>query len=189
MTRTLGRLILRLFGWRVVGQVPSVPKYVLCSAPHTSNWDFLFCVATYWSVGVELHWVGKDSLFRGPLGWFMRATGGIPVDRSQANGMVRALADAFGARERLVVAMSTEGTRAKRDIWKSGFYHVARTANVPVVLGSLDYAKREAVLGPALDPSGDVRGFMDQIRAFYADKTGRHPEKFGRIYLKEEGEP
>jgi 1-acyl-sn-glycerol-3-phosphate acyltransferase len=119
----------------------------------------------------------------------MRATGGIPVDRSQANGMVRALADAFGARERLVVAMSTEGTRAKRDIWKSGFYHVARTANVPVVLGSLDYAKREAVLGPALDPSGDVRGFMDQIRAFYADKTGRHPEKFGRIYLKEEVEP
>jgi 1-acyl-sn-glycerol-3-phosphate acyltransferase len=186
MTRALGRLILRVFGWRIVGTLPTARKYVLCAAPHTSNWDFVFTVATYWAVGVKLHWVGKASLFKGPFGPIMRGFGGIAVDRSHAQGMVQSLAEAFRRAEHLVVAVPTEGSRSRREYWKSGFYHIARSAGVPVVLGSLDFPKREATLGPTVEPVDDVRVFMDSLRAFYADKVGRYPEYFGPVRIKEE---
>lgn len=185
-TALLGRAILASFGWKTVGGAPEHAKYVLVAAPHTSNWDFPFTVATFWKHGVKLHWVGKHTLFGPATGWFFRALGGIPIDRRSRQNLVQQLAERFEKAETLVVAVPVEGTRKRCENWRSGFYHIARAANVPVVLGALDFEKREATLGPAIWLTGDVKADMDVIRAFYADKKGRHPEWFGPVRLRDE---
>ena len=193
ITPLLGRMILGAYGWKTVGGPPAdCPKYVLVAAPHTSNWDFPFTVATFWKHRVKLHWVGKHTLFKPPFGGFFRALGGIAVDRRSSQNMVQQLAARFAEADHLVVAVPVEGTRKRQEYWKSGFYHIARAANVPVVLGSLDFPKKEATLGPAIHLTGDMKADMDRIRAFYADKVGKHPEWFGPVRLKDEetqGEP
>jgi 1-acyl-sn-glycerol-3-phosphate acyltransferase len=131
-------------------------------------------------------WVGKDSLFRGPLGWLMRALRGVPVERSAAHNMVEQLAAEFGARRRLALAMPPEGTRGHTEHWKSGFYFVARASGVPIGLGYLDYARREGGIGAPIVASGDVRADMDRIRAFYSGKRGRYPALQGPVRLKAE---
>ena len=157
--RWLARLILRLGGWRAVGGMPDLPKCVVVVYPHTSNWDFV---------------------------WLMRALGGIPVDRRASHDMVEQMAAQFAARERLVLALAPEGTRGHVEEWKSGFYHIARAADVPVLLAYADYPTRTGGLGPSIHLTDDVRADMDRIRAFYADKRGKFPELMGRIRLKEE---
>lgn len=184
----LARTGLRLAGWRVEGPPPAAAKYVLVAAPHTSNWDFLVMMAAGLVLGVWPHWVGKHTLFAAPLGWFARLLRGIPVDRRAAADMVDQLSAQFANRERLVLAMPPEGTRGRVDCWKSGFYHVALAAGVPVALGYVDFGCKAAGIGPLLMPSGDLRADMDKIRAFYAGKLGRHPERQGPIRLKGEGE-
>lgn len=186
-TALLGRVILGAFGWKTVGGAPPHAKYVLVAAPHTSNWDFPFTIATFWIHGVKLHFVGKHTLFAWPVGWFFRAMGGISIDRRSRQNLVQQLAQRFAEADHLVVAVPVEGTRTRCEHWRSGFYHIAREANVPVVLGSLDFQKKEATLGPAIFLTGDVKADMDRIRAFYADKVGRHPEWFGPVRLKDEG--
>ena len=187
ITALLGRMILGAYGWKTVGAPPAdCPKYVLVAAPHTSNWDFPFTVSTFWKLGVKLHWIGKHTLFQGPFGWFFRATGGIPIDRRSSQSLVQTLAARFAEAEHLVVAVPVEGTRKRQEYWKSGFYHIARAANVPVVLGALDFQKKEATLGPAIHLTGDITADMDRIRAFYADKVGKHPQWFGPVRLKDE---
>lgn len=186
-TPALGRLILGTFGWKTVGEPPPYKKYVLVAAPHTSNWDFPFAIGTFWKHGVKLHWIGKHTLFEGPLGPFFRALGGIPVDRRSSQNMVQAIADRFAEADELVIAVPVEGTRQRQEFWKSGFYHIARAADVPVVLGALDFEKKEATLGPAIFLTGDMKADMDRIRAFYADKVGKHPDWFGPVRLKDEG--
>ena len=186
LTPLLGRAILGAFGWKTVGEPPPHPKYVLVAAPHTSNWDFPFAISTFWKLGVPLHWIGKHTLFEGPFGPFFRAMGGIPVDRRSSQNMVQEIARRFAEAERLVVAVPVEGTRQRQEHWKSGFYHIARAADVPVVLGALDFEKKEATLGPAIFLTGDMKADMDRIRAFYADKIGKNPEWFGPVRLKDE---
>jgi 1-acyl-sn-glycerol-3-phosphate acyltransferase len=187
LTSFLGRSFLRAFGWKTIGGPPEgCPKYVLVAAPHTSNWDFPFTLATFWKFGVKLHWIGKHTLFSWPFGGLLRALGGIAVDRRSAHNMVGALAERFAAEEQLVVAVAVEGSRKRHEHWKSGFYHIARAANVPVVLGSLDFAKKEATLGPAIHLTGDTKADMDRIRAFYVGKVGKNPAWFGPVRLKDE---
>ena len=184
----LARKGLRLAGWRVEGPPPAAAKYVLVAAPHTSNWDFVVMMAAGLVLGVWPHWVGKHTLFVPPLGWFARRLRGIPVDRRVAGNMVDQLSAQFANRNRLVLAMPPEGTRGRADCWKSGFYHVALAAGVPVALGYVDFGRKAAGIGPLLLPSGDLRADMDKLRAFYAGKLGRHPERQGPIRLKGEGE-
>jgi 1-acyl-sn-glycerol-3-phosphate acyltransferase len=186
LTALLGRMILGAFGWKTVGGPPAHGKYVLVAAPHTSGWDFPFTVATFWKHGVKLHWIGKHTLFKPPFGGFFRALGGIAVDRRAPQNLVQTLAQRFAESERLVVAVPVEGTRKRQEYWKSGFYHIARAAGVPVVLGALDFVKKEATLGPAIFLTGDMKADMDKIRAFYADKVGKHPEWFGPVRLRDE---
>lgn len=189
ITPLLGRMILGAYGWKTVGEPPPDKKYVLVAAPHTSNWDFPFTIATFWKHRVKLHWVGKHTLFEGFFGGFFRAMGGIPVDRRSKNNLVQQLAERFAASDALALAVPVEGTRKRQEYWKSGFYHIARAANVPVVLGALDFVKKEATLGPAIVLTGDMKADMDRIRAFYADKQGKNPEWFGPIRLKDEETP
>jgi 1-acyl-sn-glycerol-3-phosphate acyltransferase len=180
------RWFLRLAGWQAEGAKPHLRRFVLIGAPHTSNWDFVFFLAFAAVLDLKVTWLGKHALFRPPLGWLMRHLGGIPVVRDRRENTVCRMAREFESRESLVLALSAEGTRNYTAHWRSGFYHIARAADVPIVLGYLDYARRRGGLGPAILPSGDIRSDMNEIRDFFADKTARYPDRAGEVRLKEE---
>ena len=186
MKRLAARTFLKLAGWRPEGTRPPAARYVLIAAPHTSNWDLAFLLAFAVLFDVRVSWMGKHVLFKPPHGWLMRRLGGIPIERERRGDMVEQMARAFAETDRLALVVPAEGTRRYVPYWKSGFYHIARRANVPIVLGYLDYRRRRGGFGPALLPSGDVPRDMDAIRAFYADKVGRFPDAFGAVRLKEE---
>lgn len=182
----LGRTLLRLAGWRIVGERPAMPKYVLITAPHTSNWDFPFLMLYGMALGIRTRWVGKHTLFRAPFGGLMRVLGGIPVRRDAAHQMVDQLVERFRESPALVLVMPPEGSRSRMPHWKSGFYFVARGAGVPIVMSFLDFSRREGGIGPMLQPGGDVAADMARLRAFYADKRGLYPEKESPVRLKQE---
>ncbi len=168
--------LLKISGWRVVGSLPDVPKYVLIGAPHTSNWDFPLMLLAVLKVGMDVHWLGKKSLFPAVLGAVMRWLGGIAVDRSKNNNLVAQLVALFQERDELVVLIPPEGTRSKVEQWKSGFYYVAAGANVPILLGFVDASRKEIGFGPLFYPTQDYAADLPKIRAFYADKRGINPE-------------
>ncbi len=186
MIKWMARRFLDLMGWEPEGARPRERRFVLIAAPHTSNWDLAYLLAISTVVDVKISWMGKHTLFRPPLGWLMRASGGIPVVRSRSEKLVFQMARAFEKSESLALVVPAEGTRGYVPHWKSGFYHIARRANVPIVMGYLDYASRRGGFGPAIHPTGDVRADMDKIRAFYSDKVGKYPDSFGEVRLKEE---
>jgi 1-acyl-sn-glycerol-3-phosphate acyltransferase len=188
MKRSIGRTWLRLTGWAFEGPLPASRRYVLIAAPHTSNWDFVHMMAMAWALGVPFSWMAKASLFVFPLGGFFRSLGGIPILRDRRSNLVEQSVERFARDPTLVLAVPAEGTRQRGSTWRSGFYHIARLAEVPIVLGYLDYARKRGGLGPEVRPSGNVRADMDLIRAFYADKVGRHPEKFTTPRLLEESD-
>ncbi|OGQ93881.1 MAG: hypothetical protein A2284_15525 [Deltaproteobacteria bacterium RIFOXYA12_FULL_61_11] len=182
----LGRIVLTLLGWRVEGSLPLASKFVLIGAPHTSNWDFILTMATTFVLRLHISWLGKASLFRGPLGYLMRRLGGIPIDRSSSHGVVETMYQRFVQSDSLVIAMAPSGTRGKVERWHSGFYWLACKANVPLVLGYMDYARKEMGIGPSFTPTGDIPEDMDRIRTFYATIRGKHPEREAPVRLKEE---
>lgn len=182
----LAKLFLRWTGWQAEGQRPAARRYVLIAAPHTSNWDLAYTLALASVLEVKVAWMGKHQLFRGPMGAVLRRLGGVPVNRDRRNDLVTEMASRINESESIALTVPAEGTRGYTPYWKSGFYHIARAANVPIVLGYLDYARRRGGFGPEIIPTGDIRQDMDEIRAFYADKQGRYPECFGEVRLKEE---
>jgi 1-acyl-sn-glycerol-3-phosphate acyltransferase len=182
----LGRLYLRTFGWRVAGELPACRRAVVVAAPHTSNWDLPFMLAVAFALGVTPSWLGKRELFRWPFGRILRRLGGVPVDRGTRQGLVGAAVARLEEAERLFLVIPPSGTRARAPYWKSGFYHVARGAGVPIVCAYLDYHDRVGGIGLVLTPSGDVRADMDRIRAFYASKRGKHPAQTTPVRLREE---
>ena len=186
MLKLAARWFLKMTGWEAEGARPVERRFVLIAAPHTSNWDLAYLLALAFLLDVKISWMGKSALFRPPLGWLMRRTGGIPVMRDRSRKLVAQMADAFADDVELALVVPAEGTRSYVPHWKSGFYHIARTANVPIVMGYLDYARRRGGFGPAIYPTGDVRQDMDEIREFYADKVALFPDQFGEVRLKEE---
>jgi 1-acyl-sn-glycerol-3-phosphate acyltransferase len=186
MKRLLGKLITAITGWRVVGDEPEVRKFVLIAAPHTSNWDLLHLLTLAWSAGIDVSWMGKHQLFRGPMGPLMRAVGGVPVRRDRRNDLVRQMAQLFASRDELVLTVPAEATRRRVEYWKSGFYRIAMAAQVPIHFGYLDYPSKTGGFGAFVHPTGDTKADMDVIRAFYADKRGRYPERAGPVRLREE---
>ena len=186
MKKIIAHTWLRLTGWAFEGPTPASRQYVLIAAPHTSNWDFIYMMAMAWSLDVRLNWMGKASLFVFPHGPLFRALGGLPIRRDARANLVEQSAARFARNPALVLAVPAEGTRFRRTTWRSGFYHIARLAEVPIVLGYLDYARKRGGLGPEVRPSGNVRADMDLVRAFYADKVGRHPANFTAPRLAEE---
>ena len=182
----LGRFYLWLFGWKLGGQKPPFKKYLILAAPHTSNWDVPVMLSMSYVYGIRVSWIGKHTLFRGPLGPLMRWIGGVPVDRRSRNNAVQQMVDEFDKRDSLALMITPEGTRSRAEYWKSGFYHIATEANVPIVLGLLDFKKRVGGLFEAVIPSGDICADMDRIRAFYTDASGKYPQDFGPVRLREE---
>lgn len=168
-------------GWRAVGEVPAPRKFVLIAAPHTSNWDFPNMLGLTHDLGLDIHFMGKDSLFRWPLGGFMRDVGGIPVDRSSRHDMVQQMAAEFARREEFVLVIAPEGTRGAVARWRTGFYRIAEAAQVPIVCGFADYERRIGGLGPMFHPTGNYEADMEPVLAFYRGVKGRHPARAGGI--------
>ena len=184
--RSLSYRVLRLLDWHFLGKVPDIPKMIVVGAPHTTNWDFIVFLAALHAYRIRARFIGKHTLFRWPFGYFFRALGGIPVDRSRPGGMVRQVTEAFDAADEMILVIAPEGTRKAVPYWKSGFLTIALDARVPVVLGSVDFSRREVTLSPAIDYTGDPREFMDQARRFFQGKLGGHPEGGGPVRVREE---
>ena len=180
----LARVLVKIFGWRMEGQVPDFPKYVLIAAPHTSNMDLAVMLTLAFTFRTKVSWMGKDALFRWPFGGVCRWLGGIPIDRSKANNVVEQSVALFNEKERFVLAVPPEGTRKQVRYWKTGFYYIASGAGVPILLGFIDYGRKVGGFGPVLMPSGDIEKDMETIQAFYADITGKHPGQSDRAVVK-----
>jgi 1-acyl-sn-glycerol-3-phosphate acyltransferase len=189
MFTLLCRLYLKVIGWKTTQQEPIPAKCVMIAAPHTTNWDFPVTIAMARVQGIPIKFLAKAALFKPPLGWLMTAVGGVSVNRSSAHGMVAELAGEFGKHDVLHLIVPAEGTRSKTEYWKSGFYRIAREANVPVLLAYVDGPRKQGGFGPVVHLTGDVRTDMDVIRQFYADKEGLKPNNFGPVRLKDEDVP
>jgi 1-acyl-sn-glycerol-3-phosphate acyltransferase len=183
--RLLARVVFRLAGWTMVGEVPRTGIFV--GAPHTSNWDYVITLLVMWHGGVSPRILVKQEFFHGPLGWLLRLTGSIPVDRENPAGVVDRLAEQARNGKPFVLVLAAEGSRKKAEYWKSGFYRLAQQTGLPILMGFVDGPTKRAGIGPTLVPSGDLSADMDQIRAFYADKYGFHPEARTEPRLREEG--
>ena len=175
LMRWISLFVFKMRGWRIEGQFPAIAKYVLIAAPHTSNWDFPITLCLTFALKGKIYWMGKDTLFRRPFKRVFKWLGGISVDRSKSNNMVSQMIQQFAANENLVVTIPPAGTRSNVMKWKTGFYYIALGANVPVVLGFLDYRKKIGGIGPVFLPTGDIHADMQQIRVFYSGIRGKHP--------------
>jgi 1-acyl-sn-glycerol-3-phosphate acyltransferase len=174
----MGRGAMRMAGWRFAGSLAELPKFVLIIAPHTSNWDFMIGLAAKLALDLEAHWFGKEALFRGPLGVFMRLIGGRGVKRESSEGVVAELAAMFEAEERFVLVITPEGTRKRVTRWRTGFYHIARAAGVPIVPVAFDWGRKEIVLHPPFTPTGDLGRDLAALRALFWPAMAFHPESF-----------
>jgi len=159
-------------GWRVEGDIPNHRKLVIIAAPHTTNWDFVVGIAAKLALNLQALWLGKDSLFKGPLGWLMRALGGVPVDRSTSNDVVSGIVEEFGRREKFVLALAPEGTRKKVDRWRTGFYHVAHATHTPIVPVALNWGARAVQIMPAFVTTGDVDRDIAELQSRFANVRG-----------------
>jgi hypothetical protein len=178
--------VLRAFGWKIVLAQPVPMKCVIVFYPHTSNWEFAIGILTKSAVGMNIRYVGKDVLFRWPFGGLFRRWGGIPVNRRLSTGFIGQMREEFERHDEFRLAIAPEGTRSRTEFWRSGFYHLARAAGVPVALAFIDYPTRRIGVGAYVDLSGDPAQDMRRIAAFYADKRGHHPENQGPVALKDE---
>lgn len=183
MLKTIARLILSALGWQLESQLPGEKKYVVIGAFHTSNWDFPVAILGLWALGLKACWVGKHTLFRGPMGPIFKRLGGIPVDRTVHTGFIHRIAELYQMRDEMALTIAAEGTRSRTEHWKTGFYYIALEANVPIALGYLDWGNKKLGVGASLYPSGDIRKDFEIIREFYKDKCGLRTENQGPIVL------
>jgi 1-acyl-sn-glycerol-3-phosphate acyltransferase len=171
----LARMMLRMAGWQVDGGLPDLPKFILIGAPHTSNWDFVLFLGLAFHLQAEVRFMGKAELFRGPLGVFFRYCGGIAVDRSRSNGMVEQMVRAVEENDHFILTITPEGTRHKVREWKRGFYHIARSAGIPIVLGIVDGARKTVRIGQIFYLTEDMEADIRAIQRFYAGMVGINP--------------
>lgn len=187
MLRAISVWLLKRLGWQWVGQLPAVRQCVIIFAPHTSNWDFPIMYLAKLALGVKVNFLGKHQLFSWPIGWFFRALGGIPVVRHEKHNVVTDSIQAFRDNPDLFLALAPEGTRSKTDHWRTGFYHIAVGAGVPLQLAFLDCRTRTLGLGPLLQLSGDIERDFARLREFYQDKQGYKPELASTIQPRRTG--
>lgn len=186
--RAVSHGAMRLTGWRTEGMTPdeieAYPKFILIAAPHTSNWDFPITLMLCFVLRLRVYWMAKASLFAWQIGWLSRWLGGIPIDRSASNNTVQNTVAAFAARERLAIIVAPEGTRGKVTHWKTGFYHMAHGAGVPIALAYLDFKHKTGGIGRMFMPTGDIGADMAEIQQFYAGITGKNSDQFDASTVK-----
>jgi 1-acyl-sn-glycerol-3-phosphate acyltransferase len=176
LLRLLSSIILGLIGWKARGEPIEHQRFVLIGAPHTSNWDFPLMLMVVLKLKLRVYWMGKHTLFPFPFGWLMKWLGGIPINRHASHNVVNETVRQYRENDELVVLIPPEGTRKKVERWKTGFYHIAKNAKVPILLGYVDASKKEAGLADFFQPTGDLDQDMLAIRAFYASKQGLRAE-------------
>jgi len=183
LVQIFSRCILRLIGWHTNVILPKSSSYVLIGAPHTSNWDFAMMMLLTTAEGIPIHWLGKKSLFVGPLGFIMRLLGAIPVNRDERTKMVDQIAAKFDKQDRMIIVLAPEGTRSITPHWRSGFYYIALKAGVPIAMSYADYKNKIVGIGPSIIPTGDIKADFEIIHNFYIDIVGKYPDKQGKIEL------
>ena len=177
-SRALAHRVLGLVGWRVQGDLPPCPRFVLIVAPHTSNWDFLIGVLAMFATGLRVSWLGKHTLFRFPLAPLLRWLGGEPIDRSAARGTVETAIELFRTRPQWVLALTPEGTRRPVTQWKTGFHRIAVGAGVPIVPVSFDYRSRIVGIGAPVQPGRDESESVARLGALFRKEMARYPEQY-----------
>lgn len=175
-TRRAACALLRWLGWRVTGNLPDRPRLIVIAAPHTSNWDWVIAMFAMLALGVRINYLIKDTLFVWPLSVLLRASGGIPTDRSAPAGLVEEVATRVCETEQVVMVITPEGTRSRVETWKTGFLRVAELARLPVVQVAWHYPDRLVHIGPVAELSGDHERDIARIRAWYRQFIGRNPE-------------
>jgi len=172
LLRLIAISILKVVGWTSIGSKVPIPKYVLIGAPHTSNWDFPLMLMVVLELRLQLFWLGKHTLFPFPFSGFVKWLGGIPINRTKSHNVVYEIVDQFKNNDNFVVLVPPEGTRHKVSEWKTGFYHIANNAKVPILMGYVDAENKEAGFADFFYPTGDLENDMKEIRGFYAGKKG-----------------
>ena len=175
MLKRFGRLGMRLMGWRIEGAFPDLKKFVIIVGPHTSNWDFIAALFCDLALDLEAGFLAKHTIFVGPFGRWLKSLGGIPVVRTASHNVVSQAAAEFARRDQMVLAIAPEGTRKKVTTWKSGYWHIARAANVPIVPVGLDFGKRAAVIGPVYQPTDSIENDETVLKQFFAGITPKKP--------------
>lgn len=174
----------KLFGWHLVGKPPELNKYVVIIGPHTSNWDFVVFLLVKLAFKLKIVFIGKHAIFIWPFSVFLSKIGGIPVERTRAHNVVDTIVTEFSERDKMVFALSPEGTRSYLDHWKSGFYYIAKKANVPVQCAFLDTRSKEVGWGSLFYLTDNRDVDLKKIASFYSAKKGFKPENFSKITFK-----
>ena len=178
------RFVLNFFGWQLDEQQPLTQHYVLIAYPHTSNWDFILGMIAKWAMGMPLNWVAKHSMFWGPFKYLFVAMGGVPLNRQKSSGFIQKNIELFEQRPEFVLGLMPEGTRSKTAALKTGFYHIAHGANVPIALAYLDYKNKKIGVGKFIETTGNINADFELIKEFYQDKTGHTPENQSDLVIK-----
>ncbi|MEW6400743.1 MAG: lysophospholipid acyltransferase family protein [Chloroflexota bacterium] len=181
LLRLLTTLSLRLLGWRVEGRLPDIPKFIVIGAPHTSNWDFVLFLALAFSLRANPKYMGKAELFRWPFSGFFRWCGGIPVDRSKSTGLVEQTVEAMNQAKEFILVITPEGTRGKVRAWKSGFYHIAKQAGIPIALGFIDRPRKAVGIGPTVTLTEEMDADIRSIQSFYTGMVGINSRKTSEL--------
>ncbi len=186
MLKLIATKILNLIGWQLDIVLPEEKKFVLIGAPHTSNWDFPLALLAFWTINLKIYWVAKIQMFWGPLHYIFTALGGIPLDRKKSQGFIEQITEKFNQTDEMVLTIAPEGTRSKTEYWKSGFYHIAESAKVPICLAYVDYGNKKLGFTQVLYPSGNIDADMEIIAEFYKNIKGRQPKKQGPVQLRKD---
>jgi 1-acyl-sn-glycerol-3-phosphate acyltransferase len=176
LLQRLGRTGMRLLRWRVTGEFPDLRKFVIIVAPHTSNWDFVVGLACDLALDLDAVWLAKHTIFVGPFGRWLKSLGGIPVVRSASHNVVSQVAAEFARRDQMILAIAPEGTRSKVEAWKSGYWHIARAAGVPIVPVGFDFVRRAAVIGPLRYTTDSLEEDEAVLKGFFTDITPKNPD-------------
>ncbi|MDC1432906.1 1-acyl-sn-glycerol-3-phosphate acyltransferase [Polaribacter sp.] len=172
-------ILFRLLGWKIINDFPQdIKKYVVIAAPHTSWMDFPIAILSRMTLGTMVNFIGKGSLFKGPFGFLFRLLGGTPVDRSQNNNLVDSIVQLFNSKEEFRLGLSPEGTRKKVAKWKTGFYYIAKGANVPIVMATLDFGNKQIKISKAYTLTEDMDTDFKHFHAFFSDVKAKNPEQF-----------
>lgn len=180
----IGHSLLKILGWKALPMKEGIEKAVVIMAPHSSTWDICIGLCLHFATNLKLNWVGKKELFRGPLGPTLKAWGGIPLDREGTKNLVEATVNEFRRRDHFLYGLAPEGTRSYAPYWKSGFYHIAIAAKVPIVFYFVDFKTKISGCGPVFHPTGDITEDMKVIRSFYEKVNPRNPKNCGAIAFK-----
>lgn len=173
VTRWIGRVALTALRWSIEGELPNRPKLVVIAAPHTSNWDFVVGIAARFALGIDVSWLGKHTLFRGPWSVILRRWGGLPIDRTASHDTVSQIVEVFRARHAFVLALAPEGTRKQVAEWRTGFWYIAHGAGVPIIPVAFDWARHRIVIRAAFETTGDVGADVEALRRSYEGLTGK----------------